>query len=198
MTQQQLPNMSNEAADAPQSPAHTEETTAQTPNEIVSATDFARSVQESDPVFERAKCAFVDKPVFYEFDILQSRPVALDNIKVDVDGWKMSFKPDGSDGLFKFIKEFQDPEVTLFRNPKPLPKLLWKDSSKDDLELRPLSSLMGFRLARLNRYGGYLSEMFLADSLIQGFRWGLFLWMQRELTGTTTNRPSSRPVLWSP
>jgi hypothetical protein len=62
----------------------------------------------------------------------------------------VTFVPRWNQGLFDFIKISQDPEVLLFRSPKQLPRLLWKQSAS--ASIRDISGCGGLRLGRLNRY----------------------------------------------
>jgi hypothetical protein len=119
--------------------------------QVVSATELIDSVADADNLFQVAKMAFVDAPVYYQFEVRDPRPVNLNDIKADVDGWKVSFVAKRNQGFFNFIRVSQDPEVIVFRRPKPIPRMLWKDSSQAGTHIRDLSGLAGVRIGRLNR-----------------------------------------------
>lgn len=117
---------------------------------VAPASELIETVAAATDLFQVAKMAFVNDPVFYQFDVRDPRPVNVNSIKADVDGWKVSFVARRSQGLFDIIKISQDPEVIVFRRPKQIPRLLWKDSSQSGT-MRDLSGFAGVRLGRLNR-----------------------------------------------
>lgn len=124
---------------------------------VVPASELIDKVASAECLFDVAQLAFVQDPIFYQFDIHDVNRVSLDNVKVDVDGWKVSFVPSRGQGLFDFIKISQDPEVLVFRRPKPITRLLWKDSSQRGGPVRDLSGLAGVKIGRLNRSAYALS-----------------------------------------
>lgn len=130
------------------------DTDATRPSSVVfPANDLIDKVAAADCLFDVVQLAFVEDPVFYQFNIQDANRFALANVKVDVDGWKVSFVPRRSQGWFDFIKVSQDPEVLVFRRPKPITRLLWKNSSQHDALARDLSAMAGVKIGRMNRYG---------------------------------------------
>lgn len=115
------------------------------------ATKLIDNVAAANDLFQVARMAFVDDPIFYTFNYHHPPLVNLKNIKADVDGWKVSFVAKRNQGFFDFLKVSQDPEVILFRRPKQLPRMLWKESCQSGVQMRDLSALAGVRLGRLNR-----------------------------------------------
>jgi hypothetical protein len=118
---------------------------------VVTASDLIDKVAAAECLFDVAQLGFVQDPIFYQFHVHDANRVALTHIKVDADGWKVSFVASASQGWFDFIKISQDPEVIVFRRPKPIARLLWKDSSQRGGPVRDLSGLAGVKIGRLNR-----------------------------------------------
>lgn len=148
----------SESSDQPQSDNNNENLPAEPANAAVaaqysiqSATELIDNVAAAESIFGVAELAFIEKPVFFTFGIRNPNTLTLRNVKADVDGWKVSFAPSGNQGYFDFIKVSQDPEVILFRRPKPIPRLLWKDSSRQGAFMRDISRLAGLRIGRMNR-----------------------------------------------
>lgn len=118
---------------------------------IIDGRMWQQEFMELNYKIEKAKKTFVEKPTYFKHDF---HPVNKDElqIKIDVDGWKISYYPQGDQGLFDIIKPSLDTDIKVIMGTPRVPNgMIWRDSTAGGQTVR-LGRFAGLKLAKLDRY----------------------------------------------